>query len=297
MLALVITLLVALYILGPELLSRWIMSWVVPRKYVVYSRSEEITRAFLWCVVPFLLSYGLCRLVGVIPPFGDIEAIKKVNSGLYSESIFKDNPDAFFAAMRRLVRVNEWLLGGIYAIVVVVSLVLNRAISQYGVWRHRLRTKPRCKKLLAVLVLPRVAEWHVLLSDMLIMDRDLQVHVDILTKGNILYRGALIDRMLGPDGSLVNITLESPQRFKRQEFLDERIKDGDVKTDAFWKDIEGNMFVVMESDITSINVRHTYPSVVPWSGLEDMGHALRQLRVILKTRRSADMTDPPQKES
>lgn len=287
MLALLISPLVALYILGPDLVSRWILGFVVPSKFRVPNKSEELTRAVLWSVGPFFLSYWICRKFGVIPPLGGIETIEKLFSGLYSEDIFKMDRAGFFFAMHDFLRMNRSLLAVMYSFVVAGSIVLDFLIIRYGVWRHRLRNWPRMRAVLATLVLPRVSEWHVLLSGMLLSDRKAQVWVDILTKGDALYKGRLNDRMLAHDGSLVNITIEGVERFKRQQYLDAREIDPTVKRADFWRRVEGRVFVVMAAEISSINIRHTYASVEPWGELEDMNNALSRLCEKIKAARDA----------
>lgn len=293
MLALVISLLVALYILGPDLMSRWILGFVVPSKFRVPNKSEELTRAVVWSVGPFLLSYWICRKFGVIPPLGGVDMIERLFSGLYSEEIFKMDRAGFFTTMHEFIRVNRSLLAFMYSFVIVGSIILDFVIIRYGVWRHRLRNWPRMRALLAVLVLPRVSEWHVLLSGMLLADTRAQVWVDILTKSDALYKGRLNDRMLGADGSLINITIEGVERFKRQQYLDERKVNGDARREDFWRRVEGRVFVIMAAEISSINIRHTYTSVEPWGELEDMNDALNRLREKIRAAQATSSNNHP----
>ncbi len=56
MVPLILTVMLAVYILGQYLVSQWILALVVPRRAVVQSRSEEIARAILWSLLPLCLS-------------------------------------------------------------------------------------------------------------------------------------------------------------------------------------------------------------------------------------------------
>ena len=42
---------------------------------------------------------------------------------------------------------------------------------------------------------------------------------DVLTKGDVLYDGRVVDKMLTSDGALATLTLGDPRRFRREEYL------------------------------------------------------------------------------
>jgi len=133
--------------------------------------------------------------------------------------------------------------------------------------------------LLSTLILPRVSEWHVILSPMLLPSPDMNIEVDVLTKSDVLYQGALRDKILSQDGSLQSITLENPRRFQREKYLEARTQNPDCKAEDFWKAIPGSLFVVIASDITNLNIRHL-PSSVRRFGQEfgDVADAIKLLR-------------------
>jgi len=82
------------------------------------------------------------------------------------------------------------------------------------------------------------------------------LEVDVLTKNGTLYQGGVQDRMIGPDGSLLSITLADPRRFLREEFHRQKQEDVEAPADYFWRHIPGKLFVIMGSDIASVNVRY-----------------------------------------
>src|SRR5205085_5805006 len=159
---------------------------------------------------------------------------------------------------RSLVTVSgmTWsLLWRLYFIVILAGLAIDWAILHYRWLRNTL--KPRwAKTVLATLILPRVSEWYVLLSDMLLPTDDVVLEFDVLTKNGTLYQGGVQDRMIGPDGSLLSITLADPRRFLREEFHRQRQEDVEAPPDYFWRHIPGKLFVIMGSDIASVNVRY-----------------------------------------
>ncbi len=63
-----------------------------------------------------------------------------------------------------------------------------------------------------------MAEWHVLLSPMLLPARHLQLHADILTKSGTLYQGRITDKVLNADGSIQSVTLTEPKRYQRERY-------------------------------------------------------------------------------
>jgi hypothetical protein len=92
---------------------------------------------------------------------------------------------------------------------------------------------------------------------MLLPTEDVMLEVDVLTKNGTLYQGGVQDRMIGPDGSLQSLTLADPRRFLREEFHRERAEDVNAPADYFWRRIPGKLFVILGTDIASVNVRYT----------------------------------------
>lgn len=262
MLAVSITFLIAAYVLGPDLLSRLVLSFVVPRRSVTQSRGEEVTRAVLWVTLPLGMVIVWVRWHHVLSMWGNWCDLETVASGLYSTTFFDAHHQQFYDSLYSVLGMNASLLLRLYALVFLFAVLIDIAILRYRWLRSIL--KPRwAKSILATLILPRVSEWHILLSDMLLPADDVTLAVDVLTKSGTLYQGAVQDRVLGTDGSLQSLTLSDPRRFLRDEF--KKAKDGDrsTKTDTFWRIIPSKLFVILGTDIASINVR--YPPKRPTS--------------------------------
>ena len=79
---------------------------------------------------------------------------------------------------------------------------------------------------------------------------------DVLTKSDKLYQGELSDKVLAADGSLVSITLTDPRRFDRLAYLQAKGSSPKPSSQDFWKPIPTNMFLVLASDINTINLRY-----------------------------------------
>jgi len=290
LIALVATFLFAAYALGPDLLARWMLGFVVPRKNLVLSKSEEITRGIIWSIVPFGLAWSL-RHTGLFsfPPNAKID-LQLFFSSLYSESFFNQHRDEFFAAAGSFWQLNLCLWLRLYGIVLIASLIFNLLISRYGRIRKWLDKEnswsgETIRWLLTTFILPRIAEWHVILSPVLLGSKEMHIEVDVLAKNDILYAGRLADKVLSPTGELQSVTLGKPRRFKREEYLDAKKAGSNVQSDAFWKPIPSELFVIVGSEISTINVRHI-PSVPQFAErYEDIAELMHVIKLKLEKRK------------
>jgi hypothetical protein len=288
--ALVSTFLVAAYVLGPDLFSRWMLGFVVQRRNITQSKSEEITRGVLWAIIPLWMAW-MFRHVGPwsLPQNSKID-LQVFFSGLYSDLYFKDHQQEFFDAAGSFIRLNVCVLLRLYLVILLSGILLNFLIKKYGTIRHFLASKTKGSKTLGLLsrnalsilstvVLPRISEWHVTLSPILLPSKEMNIGVDVLTKSGTLYAGALEDKVIGPDGNLQTITLRDPRRFRREEYLEDKKNSLKPKPENYWKAIPGNLFVIMASDITTLNVRHLPATVGQFRGeYRDISEALNRLR-------------------
>ena len=257
MLALVLTLILALYILGPDVFSRLVVSFFAPARARSGNRSEEVARAILLSAIPLAIAYLFAHFC--LHRFTNIRVFKDFLLGLYGDKSLEDHSDAFFAASGTIIKANLLLLLlPVYTMVLVWSLLLGALIRNYG---RVLRWNPSVGSALERFVRPWAAEWHFKLSDALLPSKSHYIRVDVLTKMDVLFRGTLTEHDLGPDGSLISITLSGPQKFKRQELLDARALKPKRAPDpsSFWSPIEARMFVVMASEIVTLNLNYVDP--------------------------------------
>ena len=259
MLTLLLSTLVAVYLLGPDLVSRSILSFQVPRRNIVQSRSEEVARAIFIAVVPLAIALAWTFLSGAFPLEGHLSDLETVFSGLYSDKFFEANQPAFFSSLHAFAWMNFSVLWRLYLLVIAIGLLFNLLIKNYNrIWNRYRRgwlEKP-VDFLLTTIVLPRISEWHVLLSGMRLPPGPFILVADILTKAGTLYQGRIQDKMLNADGSLHTITLASPRRFLRDEFRAESALDPETAASDYWKSIPGNLFVLMGSDIANLNLKY-----------------------------------------
>lgn len=288
MFALTLTLLTAIYLLGPDFVARFILDYAAPRRTIQQTKTEEISRAILIAAIPLILAVLWVTARGVVN-WGAIKPdIQAFFAGIYSEKIFEDNPARFYRAAETVWSANLEIAWRLYALLVVWALIANVVISNFGNIRNSklLANHSLAKSMLAVLILPRISSWHVLLTHFS-HKKSADVRADILTKGDVLYRGTIKDLLLGPDGSLSGLLLSNAHRYKREEYLTEKSQEHapSLDTEAYWKKIPGYGFLIMASEIVTINLRQYDPKEDP--------ELMRQIREILKETVTASWRTPP----
>lgn len=257
MLAFQLTFLVAAYLLGPDLISRWLLSFVVPPRSIVQTKAEEITRAVIWAAIP--LAIALRWAHGDMITYGASGTLQSFFSASYDTDFFDKHQAQFFHAAKLFGLLNWSILWRLYAVVVFIALLFNIMIVNFSSIRHwkLFRSRQWARAVLATLVIPRVSEWHVLLSGMLSEQGRVEVGVDVLTKIGILYRGRVSQYILGRDGDLSSLILEEPFRFRRDDYKDNVNRGLKPRPEDFWTRIPGRSFTIRASDISTINLRHS----------------------------------------
>jgi hypothetical protein len=292
MLGVIITLLIPLYLIGPEILSRFILSLVVQRRIIVQTRGEEITRGVLWALIPLLVAYiwaePKIRAAGGLAAcrYFFLTAFSSSNPGLLNPAA----SDAFTKSAKAVFWINWAILGRLYFIVALLAVALDVIVWQYQRLRS-LSENRHYRALLARLVLPRIAEWHLLLSGMLAHSKPITTSADVLSKVGILYKGIVYRYSLTSTGDLASLTLQETSRFRREEYLKKReLNPGaDLKKEDYWTSIPGNLFTILISDVSTINVRHSY------SAIEKSDKRIRELieQIVLEARSGPAKAAPP----
>jgi hypothetical protein len=253
-LALLVSFLIAVYLLGPDLISRWAADLVVFRKTRVQSHAEEVARSIIGAVVPLVVAFLWARWSGALGRTGTHDDLETVFSSLQSDHFFQTHCAQFFTSLRVFFWMNFVILWRLYALVVLLSIARIVIVLNYNrIWR---KLHKRWMRTLLATIVPRISEWDLLFSDMLLPEGSFCIMADVLTKTGGLYQGAIQDRMLNNDGSLQSITLANPRRFERAEFHKAKAEDIETVSDEFWFNIPGNLFIVMASDIANLNLRY-----------------------------------------
>jgi hypothetical protein len=294
LLTLLVTALATAYFLVPELLYRYLFGVFLVRKNIAISRGEELVRGVFWAVVPLSIAWRLryweTPLIHLwTMPDRARDSTKTVFAGLYTSESFSSNPGAFYHAITIFGRANGCLLARAYIIVAIGTLLSAAIAVRFGYlrdrgrsWRREFQAKlpswlwnwwlPRSiwklvAGLIYIAILPRISEWHVALSPMLLRNRERRIEVDVMTKSGTLYRGQVQQKHVGADGDLQCLILSSPARFLYDAFTKDREKFKASETqselkkpkiDNYWRDIPGELFLIAGDDVASVNVRHAY---------------------------------------
>jgi hypothetical protein len=273
MLTLLVTVLATAYFIVPELLTRFVVSFYFVRKTRTGTHSEELLRAAFWAFVPLGIAWAT-RNIGwwTVPPHISANT-QTVFASLYSDKLFEQDPSTFYAAFRGFVAFNACLLIRTYSIVIAGAVLFGWIATRLGAVRARLKSWPKLTAFLHWAFMPRISEWHVALSPMLVHDRkEVIVRIDVMTKDGILYRGNVYEKRIAADGDLATLILQNAQRMIRADFLRDRTTYEQNKgtdpslvkpnTEDYWRKIPGEMFLVNGTEIATVNIRHVRPVAI-----------------------------------
>jgi hypothetical protein len=266
MLTLLVTVLATAYFVVPELLSRYILSFFLVRKVMNSPRGEELVRGAFWAVGPLAIAWLTRNSLLLRVPATAGASVQTVFTSLYSDTLFAQNPAAFFGAFATFARMNFDLLARAYFIVAIGSAAIGVTARKFGWVREHTKRHLLLSKLIHWLVLPRISEWHLALSPMLLNDqKQYSIEVDVMTKSGTLYRGAVSEKNIASDGRLQTLILAGAERFLYADYLRARTKYEELPTknpdakpnrEKYWRKIPGVAFFLVGDDIASINVRH-----------------------------------------
>ena len=280
MLALLVSFLIAVYLLGPNLIARWAADLVVFRKTRAESRAEEVARSIIGAAIPLVIAVAWARGTGALWHSGSQADVETVFSALQSDNFFQQHHAQFFESLYRFFWMNYAILWRLYLIVAIACAIRIFVVLNYNpIWR---RLQKRWMRTLLATIVPRISEWDLLFSDMLLPEGTFRIMADVLTKTGGLYQGTVQDRMLNSDGSLASITLANPRRFERAEFRKAKSEDIETVSDEFWFNIPGNLFIVMASDIANLNLRYIRRKPLQFQPSEEEREVLTRLLERLK---------------
>jgi hypothetical protein len=255
-LALAATLFAAIYLLGPAIIGRFILDFAVPRRSLRESRSEEIARSIIIALLPIVIAALWATLRAGVTWGFDNPDVRIAFSTLYGNTL----PPDFFDAAQRVLTANWSIIWRLYLLTALEAGLLFLLIFFYGTIRHWqwVASRPWLRTTLTWVVLPRVSEWHALLTGFN-YPRGTKVEVNIMTKSDILYRGKVEEPLfLKTDGTLAAILISGPpERFMRTEYLADQKKNVVSPPDKnrYWKEIPSKTFMVLANEIETINIR------------------------------------------
>ena len=260
MIALAASIILALYVIIPGLLSRFIYRLFIPLRVLAAGKTEEATRAVATAIVPFLLALfvvwyapGLnCIPVHAAYPEFKAHDYKLVASCLYSETIFTQNADAFWLALDRTIPRQSLFLFWYYLLTVLMTIGLGYLSASYG----KLGSNRYYRWFANKFLFPRISEWHPLFTAFVFADKQTVVRADILTTTDNLYRGTISEHFIDSTGKLTGLILTEAKRFDRRTYLRDWDEDRQRKTDEYWRGIPGAKMYMFADKIANLNLNY-----------------------------------------
>ena len=269
MTALVVSSLIAAYLLVPNAWFRFVLGLSVPLKIFQERKTEDLTRA----VVTLALLFASALVAVWYAPFlkdhpfnfpdnAQLRAsdYQVVASGLYSDAMFKDYGDRFWEALSRTFRRQGRFVCWYYFFVTLCASVAGWGSKHYG----RLRRYRLYSRIADLYLLPHISQWYVLLTPFTFPDKRTAVKADVLMTDDTLYRGDVADHFLDKDGNLSGLFLANPKRYDRRAYLKEKDAWGITRSTAvYWRPIPSAKLYLVADKIVNLNLNYDPPTATP----------------------------------
>ncbi len=263
MIALAASVVLALYLIVPGLLSRTIYQFFIPLKVVAGTTTEEATRAVATAALPFLVALLMVWYVPGADRFplrADHPELrgadyKLVASCLYSEPKFDAAGQAFWDAFSRTWHRQGLFLFWYYLLTGATALGLGYLAGAYGTLKSNMFYRWFADKLL----FPRISEWHPLLTPFIFEDKNTVVSADVLTTADTLYRGTVSEHFIDNRGKLTGLILTQAARFDRRTYLSDIEANRAPDPNGYWKEIPGTKLYVVADQVVNLNLSYVSP--------------------------------------
>jgi hypothetical protein len=264
--ALVVSCLIAAYLLVPNALFRFVLRLKVPLRVFQDSKIEDLTRAVVTLSAVFVIALVAVWYLPFVeshpfvfpdtPQFRSSD-YKTVVSGLYSEGMFKDYGNAFWDALGRTLRRQGRFLFWYYLLVAAIAWLSGWASTHYGKFR---RNKVYAK-FADFYLLPHISQWYAVLTPFTFPDGKTIVRADVLMTDDTLYRGEVAEHFVDKDGNLSGLFLASPSRFDRRTYLREKDAWGTTRpTSFYWRPIPSAKLYLVGDKIVNLNLNYEPPT-------------------------------------
>lgn len=267
MIALIASALLGLYVFAPYIIFQRFCSLFIRLKKSPRTKTDEIVQGIFAAGLPFFLTVVLFSsgcIGGSFVPFPlDDSHVQKVSdyhivfTATYSDHYFTDHQAESWEAFNRVCKRQADFLAWNYSLLFLEALAFIWLVRFYGEWKDNKVYAWFASRVL----LPAVSEWHVLLTTFNFPARENRsVEVDVLSKGDILYRGSIVDYFLGVNGDLSGLLLSGAQRFQYDKLKEDRKSNVVKNKEQYWKAVEGGgNFYLPGDNIASLNVRYPIP--------------------------------------
>jgi hypothetical protein len=269
MIAVVVSLFLGLYLLIPSIIFDRTVAFFVPAKKFARSRIDEIFYGLIIAGIPaglVLLLSHLCFYFGHHPfsfPAQDYslkwDDYRRTALALVSDSFFKENSAKVWSSADHIKCYQARFLTWMYLFLALEIVTWTMLLANYG----RLQ-KFRLYRFFSSLMIGRVSEWHVLLTNFVFHPAEKRiVFVDVVTPDG-LYKGRVRSYFTDKDGNLSGVLLDDAARFRKKELEEERLlfryaafPGEPPQTNKFWTKIKGGTHLyVPAGQISNLNVRY-----------------------------------------
>jgi len=264
--ALVVSVLLAFYLVIPETIFRLVFGLFVPTRNFVITGAETVKRAAIIALLPFSFALTLCWYMPgpqswPFPVTQNSDQARRsdyriVAAGLYSDTEFGKAPQEFWRAftpcLRRQARLVIWYL----LLVWIEALIAGKLAKEFPSYKDNKYGRWLADKLL----FGYISEWHPLLTPYLLPG--VKVRADLLCTNNTLYQGEVSQHFLR-DGQLTGIILTKPKRFDRERYVRAREDGPKPNTDDYWTKIPSTSLYFFADKIFNMNLTYVTESGTP----------------------------------
>jgi len=265
--ALVVSALIAAYLLIPNAWFRFVLSLFVPLRVFQENKTEDLIRAVVTLSAVFAISLAAiwyCPFVKNHPlAFADTQQLRAsdyqlVIGGLYSEASFEKSGTKFWDALARTIDRQLRFLAWYYALVTLWAALSGFLSKNY----YRLRRNSWYSHFADLYLLPHISQWYVLLSSF-IFGPGAIVKADVLMTDDTLYQGEVAQHFLDKDGNLLGLFLTNPTRFDRRTYLKDKDAWGTTRPkDFYWHKIPSAKLYLVGDKIINLNLNYSSPTAI-----------------------------------
>ena len=216
------------------------------------TRTEEITSAFLFAIVPFCLAaFGSLILEARGFPSVSWRHYQEIFEAAYSEELFRNSRPLFWSFLSNVVVAQSLFLSAYYFFCLGEVGVFVGLVKKWGDWHERYRSYTW----LAEKLLRNISEWDILLTPFNFPHNENRIVVsDVLTAEDHLYQGIIKDYYLSTEGELTGIFLKPAYRFNRKGYTAKKQLDPSIKSQDFWVRVPGDNLYIPKDKILNLNV-------------------------------------------
>jgi hypothetical protein len=250
MLALLASYFVIFFFIVPSRIFR-ISALFLKLKKFQRTRTEEITFAFLFAIVPFSIAAAVSLFLEARGTLVSWRHYQEIFNAAYSEEYFRNSVPQFWSSLSDIVVAQSLFLVAYYLLCLLEVFLFVELVKKWGDWHER----HRFYKWFAEKLLRNISEWDMLLTPFNFPRNEKRIVVcDALTVEDHLYQGIVRDYYLSLEGELTGVFFKPAYRFNRQGYTAKKLGDASTRAEDFWVRVPGDNLYVPKDKILNLNV-------------------------------------------